>query len=66
MQAVQFTDHGGPDVVEYGTVPDPEPGPGEVLVDVKAGALNHLDVWTRNGLPGIDLELPHVPGSEYS
>jgi NADPH:quinone reductase-like Zn-dependent oxidoreductase len=64
MQAVQFTDHGGPEVVEYGSVPDPEPRPGEVLVDVRAGALNHLDVWTRNGLPGIDLELPHVPGSD--
>ena len=64
MQAVQFTDHGGPEVVEYGAVPDPEPGADEVLVDVKAGALNHLDVWTRNGLPGLDLELPHVPGSD--
>jgi len=64
MQAVQFTDHGGPDVVEYGSVPDPEPGPEEVLVDVRAGGLNHLDVWTRNGLPGLDLDLPHVPGSD--
>jgi NADPH:quinone reductase-like Zn-dependent oxidoreductase len=64
MQAVQFTDHGGPDVVAYASVPDPDPAPGEVLVDVKAGALNHLDVWTRNGLPGLDLALPHVPGSD--
>ena len=64
MQAVQFTDHGGHEVIEYGTVPDPDPGPEDVLVDVRAGALNHLDVWTRNGLPGLDLPLPHVPGSD--
>ncbi|WP_440007428.1 zinc-binding dehydrogenase [Halomicrococcus sp. SG-WS-1] len=64
MKAVQFTDHGGRDVIEYGEFPDPEPDRDEVLVDVKAGALNHLDVWTRRGLPGIDLDMPHVPGSD--
>ena len=64
MQAVTFTDHGGTDVIEYQEVPDPEVGPEEVLVDVKAGALNHLDVWVRRGLPGVDLEMPHVPGSD--
>ena len=64
MQAVKFTGHGGTDVIEYGSVPDPEPGASEVLVDIKAGALNHLDVWTRNGLPGLDLEMPHIPGSD--
>ncbi len=64
MKAVQFGEHGGRDVVEYGEHPDPEPGADEVLVDVKAGALNHLDLWTRRGLPGIDLEMPHVPGSD--
>ncbi|SEH61799.1 NADPH2:quinone reductase [Halopenitus malekzadehii] len=64
MHAVQFADHGDRDVIEYAEVPDPEPARDEVLVDVKAGALNHLDVWTRRGLPGIDLELPHTPGSD--
>ncbi|MFC7167608.1 zinc-binding dehydrogenase [Halospeciosus flavus] len=64
MQAVQFTEHGDTDVIEYGDFPDPEPSDDEVLVDVKAGALNHLDVWTRKGLPGIDLEMPHIPGSD--
>jgi NADPH2:quinone reductase len=64
MKAVQFTEHGGTDVIEYGDHPDPEVGRDEVLVDVRAGALNHLDLWTRRGLPGIDLELPHVPGSD--
>ena len=60
MQAVKYIGHGGPDVIEYGSVPDPEPGASEVLVDVKAGALNHLDIWTRGGLPGLDLEMPHI------
>ena len=64
MKAVQFAEHGDRDVIEYDEFPDPEPGRDEVLVDVKAGALNHLDVWTRRGLPGIDLEMPHIPGSD--
>ncbi|PSP80227.1 alcohol dehydrogenase [Halobacteriales archaeon QS_1_68_20] len=64
MKAVTFIDHGGTEVVRYGDVPDPGPDDDEVLVDVKAGALNHLDVWTRKGLPGVDLEMPHVPGSD--
>ncbi|MEZ3163040.1 zinc-binding dehydrogenase [Halorubrum sp. RMP-47] len=64
MKAVQFADHGDRDVIEYGEFPDPDPGRGEVLVDIKAGALNHLDVWTRRGVPGIDVEMPHIPGSD--
>jgi NADPH2:quinone reductase len=64
MQAVKFTEHGGRDVIEYGDFPDPEIGAEEVLVDVKAGALNYLDVWTREGLPGVDLEMPHIPGCD--
>ncbi|WP_435364735.1 zinc-binding dehydrogenase [Haloarchaeobius sp. DYHT-AS-18] len=64
MQAVQFSEHGDADVIEYGDFPDPDPGRDEVLVDIKAGALNHLDVWTRRGLPGVDLEMPHIPGSD--
>ncbi|PSQ19536.1 alcohol dehydrogenase [Halobacteriales archaeon QS_8_69_26] len=64
MQAVQFREHGDTDVIEYGEYPDPVVADDEVLVDVKAGALNHLDVWNRRGLPGIDLAMPHVPGSD--
>jgi len=64
MKAVQFADHGGPEVIEYDDAPDPDVGRDEVRVDVKAAALNHLDVWTRRGLPGIDLDLPHTPGSD--
>ncbi len=64
MHAVTFTGHGGTDVIEYAEVPDPTVGPTDVLIDVQAGALNHLDVWVRRGLPGIDLEMPHIPGSD--
>jgi NADPH:quinone reductase-like Zn-dependent oxidoreductase len=66
MNAVQFSAHGDRDVIEYGQAPDPDPDTAddEVLVEVKAAALNHLDVWTRRGLPGIDLEMPHIPGSD--
>ncbi|MFC6989392.1 zinc-binding dehydrogenase [Haloplanus sp. GCM10025708] len=64
MKAVQFSEHGDRDVIEYGDFPDPEIDRDEVLVDIKAGALNHLDVWTRRGMPGIDLDMPHIPGSD--
>ena len=64
MKAVQLTAHGDRDVIEYGEMPEPEPGDDEVQVDVKAAALNHLDVWTRRGMPQLDLAFPHVPGSD--
>lgn len=69
MKAVQFRTHGGRDVIEYDEYPEPTVGPEAVLVDVKAGALNHLDVWTRQGLGAmsrLDLEMPHVPGSDMA
>ncbi|ELY56001.1 alcohol dehydrogenase zinc-binding domain protein [Natronococcus amylolyticus DSM 10524] len=64
MQAVKILQHGDTDVIEYGEYPDPEVGRDEVLVDIKAAALNHLDIWTRRGLPMLDLEMPHIPGSD--
>jgi len=64
MEAVQFDEHGGREVLEYGPFPDPEVGRDECLVDVKAGALNYLDVWAREGAPGVEPPLPHVPGSD--
>lgn len=64
MHAVQFDTHGDRDVLSYDEFPTEEPGRGEVRIDVKAAALNHLDIWTRRGLPGIDLEMPHIPGSD--
>ncbi len=66
MKAVRFHQHGGPEVLRYEDAPDPEPGPGEVIVRVRACALNHLDLWARRGLPGVSLSLPHIPGSDVA
>ena len=64
MKAVRFHDHGGLDVLRQEDVPDPEPGPGEVLIRVRTCALNHLDLWQRRGIPGV--RLPHCPGSDVA
>jgi NADPH:quinone reductase-like Zn-dependent oxidoreductase len=64
MKAVTFQTHGGLEVLEYTDFPTPEPGPGEVLVRLKAAALNRLDLWVRQGWPGIRLEYPHIPGAD--
>lgn len=66
MKALYFNEHGGPEVLRYGDVPDPTPGPGEALVQVKAVALNHLDLWVRRGWPGLDLPKPHIGGSDVA
>ena len=49
-----------------GDIPDPVPGPGDVLIRVRAAGLNHLDLWTRRGLPGLRLRMPHVGGSDMA
>jgi NADPH:quinone reductase-like Zn-dependent oxidoreductase len=64
MKAVIFHDHGGPEVLEYADFPTPEPGNGEVLVRLQAAALNRLDLWVRQGWPGIKLDYPHIPGAD--
>lgn len=66
MKATVFHQHGGPDVLEYTDRPDPSFKATEVLVEVKACALNHLDVWARKGLPGINIPLPHILGSDIA
>jgi len=66
MKAVRFHEHGGPEVLKYEDAPDPVIAPHEVLVKVKACALNHLDVWARGGMPGVKLPLPHISGSDIS
>src|SRR5438093_1461417 len=67
MKAVRFHRHGGPEVLRYeDDAPDPVPGNGEVLVSVRACALNHLDLWARNGLPNVKIPLPHISGSDIS
>jgi NADPH:quinone reductase-like Zn-dependent oxidoreductase len=66
MKAIVFTVQGGPDVLKYTDAPDPAIRPNEVLVRVKACALNHLDLWVRQGIPGVPIPLPHIPGSDIS
>jgi len=66
MKALCFFEHGGLDVLQYAGVPDPRPGPDTVLIQVKACALNHLDVWVRRGWPGLELDLPHIGGSDVA
>jgi len=67
MKALYFDEHGGPEVMQYGDLPDPTPGPGQVRVRVKAVALNHLDLWVRRGGPAFErLPKPHVGGCDVS
>src|SRR6266566_4693532 len=66
MKAVFFSQHGGPDVLKAGEVPNPQVKANEVLIEVRACALNHLDVWVRNGLPGIKIPLPHILGCDVA
>ncbi len=64
MKAVFFHEHGGLEVLQYGDLPTPEPGAGEVLVRLRAAALNRLDLWVREGWPGIRLTYPHILGAD--
>lgn len=64
MKAVLFHKHGGPEVLEYSDFPTPQPKPGEALIRLRAAALNRMDVFVRNGWPGLKLELPHINGAD--
>jgi NADPH:quinone reductase-like Zn-dependent oxidoreductase len=66
MRAIFIRSHGGPEVVTFGELPDPEPGPGQVRVAVRASGVNHLDLWVRRGWPGLHLSFPHVLGSDMA
>jgi len=66
MKAIAIRAHGGPEAIRYEDLPDPVPGPGQVLVAVKAAAQNHLDIWVRNGWQGLKLSFPHVLGSDVA
>jgi NADPH:quinone reductase-like Zn-dependent oxidoreductase len=66
VKAVRFHRHGGPDVLQYEEAPEPKPNSDEALVRVKACALNHLDIWARNGLPNVEIPMPHISGSDIA
>lgn len=64
MRALVFFEHGDLDKLQIADVPRPEPGPGQALLEIKASALNHLDIWVRRGWPGLKLDLPHIMGAD--
>lgn len=66
MKAIVFYQHGAPDVLKYVDAPDPVIRANEVLLRVKACALNHLDLWVRRGMPNVPIPLPHIPGSDIA
>ena len=66
MRAIVMRAHGGPEVLREEDFPDPVPRPGEVLVRVRACALNHLDLWTRKGGAGRSPAFPHILGNDIA
>jgi NADPH:quinone reductase-like Zn-dependent oxidoreductase len=64
MKAVRFHEHGGPEVLRYEDAPDAELRAGDVVVRVRACALNHLDIWNRRGV--VQLPLPHISGADVA
>jgi zinc-binding alcohol dehydrogenase/oxidoreductase len=62
LKAIRIHEDGGPEVLRYEDAPDPEPGPGEVLVELRAASLNHLDLWVRKGLPSVPK--PRILGAD--
>ncbi len=66
MKAAYFTGAGGPEVIEYGDLPEPIVGKNEVKIKIYASGLNHLDIFVRNGIPGLKLSYPHVGGSDMA
>ena len=66
MKAAWFRQFGGPEVLTYEDVPDPEPAPGEVLVRVRAAGINHVDLDIRAGVSRFPVSFPHILGLEYA
>jgi NADPH:quinone reductase-like Zn-dependent oxidoreductase len=66
MKAIVIREHGGVERLEKTEVPDPVPRNDEALVEVRAVALNHLDIWVRAGVPGHKFPLPIIPGAEVA
>ena len=66
MKAAHFLQHGGPEVLRYGELPDPVAGAGEVLVEVHAASINGADWKVRSGKSRVITTFPHVPGRDFS
>jgi len=66
MKSVLFYEHGGPEKLVYEDAPEPVAGEGQVVIQVKACALNHLDIWVRQGIPSYKLTLPHISGCDIA
>ena len=66
MKAAIFYQHGGPEVVRYEEAIEPSLSAGQVCVRVKACALNHLDIWIRQGIPAFAVPLPHIGGCDVA
>jgi NADPH:quinone reductase-like Zn-dependent oxidoreductase len=66
MKALVFHQHGGLEQLEYMEVSEPSVGPDQVLIRVRAVSLNHLDIWVRRGIPGLQLVFPHIGGSDMA
>ena len=64
MKAIVFDEHGSIDVLKYRDIEEPDLQPGEVRVAVRACSLNYHDVFTRQGMPGIKVPLPGIPGCD--
>ncbi len=66
MKAVRIHKHGGVDCLSVDNINEPQCSDTNIIVQIKAAALNHLDIWVRNGLPGINIPLPLIMGSDAS
>lgn len=66
MKATLFHKHGGPEVLTYGDCDAPKITSDELLIKVKACSINHLDLWIRSGLRGMQINLPHILGCDIS
>ena len=66
MKAISIKEHGNEEVLQYIECPKPLYDHNQVMVKIKACAINHLDIWVRNGIPGLNIPLPLILGSDAS
>ena len=66
MKVARIHQHGGPEVLVYEDAPEPQIKANEILLRVRACALNHLDLFVRAGIPGMKFDMPHILGSDIA